>query len=349
MDEEPERSRIEEIAATLRRRREERGFSLADAQAATRIRTRYLQALEEADVAALPEPVYVRGFLRAYADFLGLDGHALVETFDLWRREGQGPVEGVSQGGSVSAGHPPRVAGGRRGVGAVRPRRPRRAAGRWVLAFGLLLAGLYVVGAWPEGQHAPPVPAGDADTARPVAAPGGPGSARNPGAGSGRPDGTGTQPPGPSTGGRPAGGGSPAEGGAGDAATGSGSQPAGTVTAATPPAALDVRRAAYGRRWEVGLPGPVAAVEVVIRTSGRCWVRAEVDGRPAYEGVLSTGEERTFLGGRSVALRLGNPGVATVTVNGSPLPSLGGEPVDVVVSAAAAAGAEGTAAAPGRP
>jgi cytoskeletal protein RodZ len=54
-------------AARLRRR-----ISLAEAEQATRIRQRYLQALEDDDLSALPAGAYVRGFLRNYAIFLGV-------------------------------------------------------------------------------------------------------------------------------------------------------------------------------------------------------------------------------------------------------------------------------------
>jgi cytoskeleton protein RodZ len=66
------------VGATLKRARRERGLSLEDVEEATKIRSRYLQALEGEDFGALPDPVYVRGFVRTYADFLGLDGEELV-------------------------------------------------------------------------------------------------------------------------------------------------------------------------------------------------------------------------------------------------------------------------------
>ena len=55
--------------------------SLSDAEAATRIRARYLSALEEGRPGAMPAEVYVKGFLRAYGEHLGLDGEALVAEY----------------------------------------------------------------------------------------------------------------------------------------------------------------------------------------------------------------------------------------------------------------------------
>ncbi len=61
-----------EIGSSLRQARERRGLQLADVQRETRIRARYLQALEEERFELLPGEAYVKGFLRSYADFLGL-------------------------------------------------------------------------------------------------------------------------------------------------------------------------------------------------------------------------------------------------------------------------------------
>lgn len=57
----------------LQQRREERGISLEQAEADTRIRLRYLEALESEQFDALPDPVVGRGFLRNYAVYLELD------------------------------------------------------------------------------------------------------------------------------------------------------------------------------------------------------------------------------------------------------------------------------------
>jgi hypothetical protein len=61
------------LGTWLRQRREELGISLDQAEADTRIRARYLEALESEDFEALPDPVVGRGFLRNYANYLELD------------------------------------------------------------------------------------------------------------------------------------------------------------------------------------------------------------------------------------------------------------------------------------
>ncbi|MEW5933591.1 MAG: helix-turn-helix domain-containing protein, partial [Bacillota bacterium] len=60
---------MREIGELLRRTREEKGLTLKEAQVETKIRTRYLEALERGDDSVVPGEVYFRGFLRSYANF----------------------------------------------------------------------------------------------------------------------------------------------------------------------------------------------------------------------------------------------------------------------------------------
>jgi cytoskeleton protein RodZ len=62
------------------------GLELRDAERDTRIRARYLAALEEEDFDELPGDAYAAGFLRTYATYLGLDGDDYVD--ELRRRRG---------------------------------------------------------------------------------------------------------------------------------------------------------------------------------------------------------------------------------------------------------------------
>jgi cytoskeletal protein RodZ len=66
----------------LRKSREGRRISLAEAAAATKISSRYLQALEDEELEKLPGSVYNRGFLRSYAQFLGIESDNLVKDLD---------------------------------------------------------------------------------------------------------------------------------------------------------------------------------------------------------------------------------------------------------------------------
>lgn len=68
-----------EFGNALLEAREARGLTLRDIERDTRISTKYLQALEEGRLEALPAPVYARAFTRTYAQYLGLDASKLVQ------------------------------------------------------------------------------------------------------------------------------------------------------------------------------------------------------------------------------------------------------------------------------
>src|SRR5438132_5033207 len=70
-----------ELGNSLREARVRQGLDFPQAELATKIRAKYLRALEEEQFDALPGQTYVRGFLRAYADYLGLDGQIYVDEY----------------------------------------------------------------------------------------------------------------------------------------------------------------------------------------------------------------------------------------------------------------------------
>ncbi len=70
------------LGEMLREARQARGVSLAEAERETKIRQKYITALEDDNHAGLPGPVYARGFLRNYALYLGLDPDQALNLFD---------------------------------------------------------------------------------------------------------------------------------------------------------------------------------------------------------------------------------------------------------------------------
>lgn len=72
------------VGGILKKAREEKGVSLAQASVATRIQPKFLKALEESDYGAFSSPVYIRGFLLSYTKFLGMDADKILA---FWRRE----------------------------------------------------------------------------------------------------------------------------------------------------------------------------------------------------------------------------------------------------------------------
>ena len=78
-----------QVGAELRAVRERVGWKLSEVAAELRIREPYLDAIERGDLAALPGPAYQIGFVRTYAQALGLDGEEILRRF---RAEGAGSV-----------------------------------------------------------------------------------------------------------------------------------------------------------------------------------------------------------------------------------------------------------------
>jgi hypothetical protein len=74
--------RVFEIGSSLREARLRNGYEISDAEAATKIRTKYLKALEDERFELLPAPTYIKGFLHSYAEFLGLDGQLYVDEYN---------------------------------------------------------------------------------------------------------------------------------------------------------------------------------------------------------------------------------------------------------------------------
>ena len=70
-----------EIGNSLREARLRRGVEIAQAEQVTKIRSKYLRALENEQFDALPSETYIKGFLRAYAEFLDLDGQLYVDEY----------------------------------------------------------------------------------------------------------------------------------------------------------------------------------------------------------------------------------------------------------------------------
>jgi cytoskeleton protein RodZ len=72
-----------EIGETLREARMRERIDVSEIEAKTKIRAKYLRALENEEWDLLPGPTFVKSFLRTYATALGLDGKALVEEYRL--------------------------------------------------------------------------------------------------------------------------------------------------------------------------------------------------------------------------------------------------------------------------
>lgn len=71
-----------ELGNNLRAARQQRRIDLVIAEQDTKIRSKYLAALEEEEFDVLPGPVFVRGFLRTYSRYLGLDPQLFIDEYN---------------------------------------------------------------------------------------------------------------------------------------------------------------------------------------------------------------------------------------------------------------------------
>ncbi|HEV3046776.1 MAG TPA: helix-turn-helix transcriptional regulator, partial [Solirubrobacteraceae bacterium] len=136
-----------EIGATLREARMRARIDVSEIEAQTKIRAKYLRALENEEWGLLPGPTFVKSFLRTYAQALGLDGKALVEEYRLHHER---PSDGVLEP-IVSTPRSRRTRGARQGSGRPSSGRqspdggPSRAYLAAVGTIGLLIVVLVVL------------------------------------------------------------------------------------------------------------------------------------------------------------------------------------------------------------
>lgn len=82
---------MESIGQILKAARERRQISIADVVVATKMTSAFVKAIEADDFDALVAPVYARGFIKLYAECVGLDPMPLLKQFDVSRRAAPAP------------------------------------------------------------------------------------------------------------------------------------------------------------------------------------------------------------------------------------------------------------------
>jgi hypothetical protein len=143
------------IGSDLRRARTRREIELSEVEAATRIRARFLSAIENEEWDVLPGGFYTRGFIRTYASYLGLDGDRIAEDY---RRE----VEGAPPGRQDAVASPiPESASGKG---------RRRAGMGWLALAAVALLAAVAIFAIPDGGSKDAAPPGSAPVPPPKGA-----------------------------------------------------------------------------------------------------------------------------------------------------------------------------------
>lgn len=131
----------------LKAEREKRGLSIKEVEQATSIRSLYLSAIEEGKYSVVPGEVYLKGFIRNYANFLELDGPQLVELY----RQNQQPAPILEEVQPKTEGIP---------AATKTAEAQEEASFAWgKILLGLCLAGAIAGGAWWYLQSPVPAPA----------------------------------------------------------------------------------------------------------------------------------------------------------------------------------------------
>ncbi|GGJ04554.1 XRE family transcriptional regulator [Alicyclobacillus cellulosilyticus] len=313
-----EDERLRELGMRLKRERERLGLDLGRVQAETKIRTRYLEAIEAGDWSVLPGEVYARGFVRTYARFLGLDGSALLREFldssdqpsamagntsapgpnpDRTPASAQPTGQGVSMPRSgpskampsarVPAASAPPVYRTRRRAADVH-RTPRGWAGQVFVVAGILV--LLAGGVWYLNRH----PGGRATTGTPAP----------------------TQTPNTQTG-SGAGGTSHSHTGMSNTARHpkrpTSPAPLRTTVIAAP---FDPHRLVQTYAVATTLP-----LSVTMSVTSPCWVSVSADGQTVdVSEILQPGSPRSWQGEQTVSIRLGHVQGVQLSVNGQQVP-----------------------------
>jgi cytoskeleton protein RodZ len=138
------------VGTKLREARARRKLSLPEVEAETKIRARYLQAIENEEWDQLPEDTYARAFIRTYGRFLGLDGDRLAEE----HRRSRGTARPGERLPRVDPQPHPVVRKRRRGRRRISPRLMAVGVTALVVA-ALLVVGLSTGGSGDGGTNAP--------------------------------------------------------------------------------------------------------------------------------------------------------------------------------------------------
>jgi cytoskeletal protein RodZ len=276
---------MSELGRVLHEARTTRELSLADAESVTRIRQKYLEALEAGDYDRLPRGTVARGFLRIYAAYLGLDVQA---ALNLYTQESGDSGE---QAGIIPEPGKPRLIDYR--PLEVELINEQARSSWWLWGLAVLVVALLAGGGWwllnnnpgwnPLAAFAPapsPTPTNTATRWVVTATP--------------EPSDTPTTPlPVPTSDLLPL--------------------PTPTVPASPTPTLRPT-----------ATPEVVAGIALDLQTTQRAWIRVIADGEMVEEAMFPAGETRSWEAADSITIRTGNGGGVVLMLNGEDLGPMGG-------------------------
>jgi cytoskeletal protein RodZ len=281
------------IGETLRRERLRRHLELGKIAGELKISSRFLEAIEEEDFAKLPGGVFTKSFVRQYAAYLGLDAEELAAAVQRLLEPGTETPQFTERPKPDVPLIPVQFGEDWQSVGEHHTVFPG-----WLTAGGLLLALMLVCSGiywwWERPHHQSPVHESP-PLARVTPPP--------------------TQPASPVA--------QPAENSPADNAAPAASDNPSAPAAAVPQTEPPIPSPAAKSTMPVATPNPNATVRVAITADEPVWIRAVVNGKFQFSGVLQAHESRTIDADGQVEVRLGNAGGASLSLNGKPIGAVG--------------------------
>jgi cytoskeleton protein RodZ len=279
------------IGRYLEHKRKERGLSLEEVEQATKIRKHYLAGLEREDYAVLPDGVYARGFLKTYANFLGLDGEALSRQLKGRRKPRR--ERGINYNTEPANGFGELLISPTGLQGTEKRRFPTSTLVTLLVALlvlALAIGALYFVGRGVEASRSGEGREGNPSPAKPAENPPGP--------------------PGP-----------PGQDQEKVANKAKAKDEADPQKKEAPKSGEDP-----GGKGAAGAPqsAPPNTLRVLISVKERpSWLLIRADGTPVYEQVAQPGFSQTFEADRRLYIKGGDAGAVTVKINGQDAGTLG--------------------------
>lgn len=267
---------LKNIGEYLAQVRQEKAMSLEEIAVKTYIPLRLLQALEQGQVERLPEPVFVQGFIRRYADMLGLDGQTVSKTFT------SGTPSETSQPAPLSAAPPlPQVKSQEEPPTSVpqaaqEQTQPTRSTPPFAaiapLALGALLLSGGILWAATNLMNRPQITSNTNKTA---------------------PTSSQTQPsiePVPSS-----------------------QTPGSSQTTSTGATTAPLPQTSPSPTGDQA--GNLTPIQVAINLSAESWLQVIADGKTEFEGTLKKGDQRTWTAKKSLTIQSGNAGAVSISYN----------------------------------
>lgn len=285
------------MGSVLRAEREKRGLTVKDVERETSIRAKYLSALEDGKYDVLPGEVYVKGFIRNYAEFLGLNAEQLVQEYreEIYGTDVEPIVQAAPATTSIVNEHAP-FSSGSDFHERVEKSHGKEAAFMLVAAIVIAFVGSIYYFFGDDPSVSKPQQVAEQNSAQQSAAL--------------KPQTT-SQPTQPAVPAQPAQTSQPV------ATNNQQQQQPQPQNATQQPASTST----------IGNTASASAgqAEVTAKFTGRCWMQVIADGKNVYEGIAEPNQTLRWTGKDSVIITAGNAGAIDITYNGQRIGKLGKE------------------------